>query len=181
MVSGIRVFGSTTGQWKVIQQTLITGIPLPSVSHLDIRSLEDSSVPYAWKLSGVISNIRYAEGAERKLLLANQEGLGRSNCDCAALLPIKKSAEWWGLAQDERRKIFEDQSRHIAANMKYLPAIARQLYHSRDLGEEFDFLTWFEFRSEDQALFDDMIYAFRETEEWKYVEREIDLRLKKIQ
>src|SRR2546428_7160638 len=31
----------------------------------------------------------------------------------------------------------------------YLPAIARRLYHCRDLGEPFDFLTWFEYAPAD--------------------------------
>ena len=179
-VTGCTIFGGTTGHWKVVKQSTILGSGLSSVSHLRVEALGEPNVTYAWKLSGIISNVRYAEKQERVLLTAKQEGLGRSDCDCAALLPIKKSAEWWSLAQNERRKIFEDQSRHIDANMKYLPAIARQLYHSRDIGEEFDFLTWFEYRSEHQALFDEMIHAFRMTEEWKYVDREIDFRLEKV-
>lgn len=179
-VKGIRITGGTTGQWRVLRQTVIYGAALPTVTRLHVRGLEEPAVPSLWELSGVISNVRYVEAAERNLLLAKQEGLGRSDCNCAALLPIKKTAAWWALSQDERRQIFEDKSQHIAANMKYLPAIARQLYHSRDLGEEFDFLTWFEYRSEYQSLFDEMIQAFRETEEWKFVERESDFRLLKV-
>ena len=77
--------------------------------------------------------------------MAVQAGLGRPEATCAALIPIKKSAAWWELTQEERRQIFEDKSHHIAGSLKYLPAIARQLYHCRDLGEPFDFLTWFEY------------------------------------
>lgn len=63
--------------------------------------------------------------------------------------------------------------------MKYLPAVARRLHHCRDLGSEepFDFLTWFEYAPADSAAFDELVAALRETEEWTYVEREIDLRL----
>jgi hypothetical protein len=32
-----------------------------------------------------------------------------------------KTAAWWDLAQDERRAIFEEQSRHIGIGMEYLP------------------------------------------------------------
>lgn len=179
--SGCTILGGPKGNFTVHSQKTIVGIALAPVSHILVTKL---GVPaehsHSWRLQGVISNIRYAEKAERAILAAKQEGLGRSDCDCAALLPIKKTDAWWNLAQDERRKIFEDQSRHIEANLKYLPAIARQLYHSRDFGEEFDFLTWFEYRSEHQALFDEMIHAFRKTEEWKYVEREIDFRLIRV-
>ena len=96
---------------------------------------------------------------------------------CAALIPIKKSAAWWELTQEERRKIFEDKSHHIAASLKYLPAIARQLYHCRDLGEPFDFLTWFEYAPEHADMFEELVGMLRATEEWTFVEREVDIRV----
>ena len=78
-------------------------------------------------------------------LVARQEMLHRPQATRAALIPIRKTAAWWDLAQDERRAIFEEQSRHIGIGMEYLPAVARRLHHSRELGEPFDFLTWFEY------------------------------------
>lgn len=95
----------------------------------------------------------------------------------AALIPIRKTADWWALAQDERRAIFEEQSHHTAIGMDYLPAIARKLYHARDLGEPFDFLTWFEFAPEHEAAFEALVARLRATREWTYVDREIDIRL----
>jgi hypothetical protein len=41
----------------------------------------------------------------------------------------------------------------------------------------FDFLTWFEFAREDAASFEELVRRLRATEEWSYVEREVDLRL----
>ena len=73
--------------------------------------------------------------------------------------------------------VFEDSSHHIAIGLDYLPAIARRLHHSRDLGEPFDFLTWFEFAPRHAEAFDELVRRLRETEEWRYVEREIDIRL----
>lgn len=84
---------------------------------------------------------------------------------------------WCTLPQDERRAIFEDQSRHIATGLKYLPAIARRLYHSPEMGEPFDFLTWFEYAARDASAFEDLVAYLRKTEEWAYVEREVDVRL----
>src|SRR5690349_7262702 len=49
-----------------------------------------------------------------------------------ALIPIRKSAAWWALAHDERRKIFEERSHHVAHSLPYLPRIARRLHHGRD-------------------------------------------------
>ena len=124
---------------------------------------------------------RPADAAEREtakvLLEEGQAELGRPEARCAALIPIKKSSAWWQLTQDERRGIFEDKSHHIAATLKYLPMIARQLYHCRDLGEPFDFLTWFEYAPEHSALFEDLVGMLRATEEWTFVEREVDVRV----
>jgi hypothetical protein len=46
------------------------------------------------------------------------------------------------MSQDERRAVFEEQSRQIAVGLRYLPGVARRLHHSRELVGAFDFLTW---------------------------------------
>ncbi len=120
---------------------------------------------------------RYVHRSERSLLVAQQPELDRLEATRAALIPIKKSNAWWELPQDERRAIFEERSHHIATGLKYLPRIARRLYHSHDLGEPFDFLTWFEYAPDDAEAFEELVGTLRETEEWTYVEREVDIRL----
>ena len=90
---------------------------------------------------------------------------------------MRKSSAWWALSQDERRAIFGERSRHIPIGLEYLPAVARRLHHSRDLGEPFDFLTWFEYAPESTAAFEQLVARVRETEEWRYVDREVDIRL----
>jgi len=59
-----------------------------------------------------------------------------------------------------------------------LPSIARRLHHCRDLetSEPFDFVTLFDYAPADAAAFDDLLGALRATEEWKFVDREIDIR-----
>src|SRR3954454_505255 len=103
--------------------------------------------------------------------------MGRRESTYAALIPITKSAAWWALAQDERERIFTESSRHVTTGLEYLPAVARRLHHGRDLGEPFDFLTWFEYAPEDERGFDELVRRLRATEEWAYVEREVDIRL----
>lgn len=170
--------GGDTGLWKVIQMNTLCGAPLDSVPF--IHQLPFDAQPAAqgaWNLTGFTSNIRYTEKEEREKLVAIQADLGRPSATHAAMIPIKKSNEWWALAQDERRKIFEQKSHHTEIGLKYLPAIARRLYHAKDIGQPFDFITWFEFAPEDTAAFDALLHALRATEEWSYVEREIDIRL----
>lgn len=173
--------GADSGEWKVTSITAIKGSPLPSVSH--ITKIAGNLVPTAsgiWTLKGIVSNLRYTEKEEKDKLVATQEDLGRPTATFAAFIPIQKSEAWWNLAQDERRKIMENKSQHTQTGMKYLPAIARKLFHSRDIGGSFDFLTWFEFAPEYLDDFVELLFALRKTEEWTYVDREIDIRLEKM-
>lgn len=160
----------------------IIGERLPTVRFLDVVADAPVHPGAAWILRGITSNERYVTREEKSELVAKQEGLGRPAARCAALIPIQKSAAWWGLTQDERRRIFEEQSAHIKIGMGFLPAIARRLHHCRDLGpaEPFDFLTWFEYAPEQAAAFDELTAQLRATPEWKFVTREIDLRLERV-
>ncbi len=171
--------GGDQGVWRVLSVSAVTGEGLGAASHLDIWTSEQVAPLSAttWQLTGTPSNVRYVERAEKTALVSRQAGLGRPEATRAALIPIRKSPTWWDMTQEERRIIFEDKSRHIADSMTYLPAIARQLYHSRDLGQPFDFLTWFEYAPEDAEKFEQLVRHLRGTEEWCYVERDVDIRL----
>jgi chlorite dismutase len=174
--------GGQSGAWRVTGLAPVKGEPLMHTPALSVVHSPSIALPIlpsqtAWRLAGVISNTRYVERAEKEALEAVQAPLGRKEATCGALIPIKKSDAWWQLTQEERRKIFEDKSQHIAASLKYLPAIARQLYHCRDLGEPFDFITWFEFAPEHADMFEELVGMLRATEEWTFVEREVDVRV----
>ena len=178
----VEFVGGDVGEWEVASNTAIRGEGLPVVARMNVREgpNTDGRPPTAvWVLRGLTSNERYANRAERDALRARTPALGRSEATAAALIPITKSQQWWELAQDERREIFEEQSRHIAASLAYLPRIARRLHHGRDLGEPFDFLTWFEYAPEDEAAFDELVGLLRATDEWRYVIREVDVRLRR--
>lgn len=172
------------GTWAVERSICICGDPLPWAPCIAVTadaapSLPDRSV---WTLRGITSNERYVSRSEKTALLARQEGLGRAQASHAALIPIRKNAAWWAMTQDERRHILEEQSQHIVLGLKYLPAIARRLHHCRDLGsnEPFDFITWFEFAPADTGAFNELLAALRASPEWQYVDREVDIRLKRV-
>jgi chlorite dismutase len=174
--------GGQSGAWQITSLLPVKGESLAPVRSLSVVNSEAIALPLlpsqtSWRLAGVASHGRYVERAERAQLEAAQAGLGRPEANCAALIPIRKSSAWWDLTQEERRLIFEDKSHHIANSLKYLPAIARQLFHCRDLGEPFDFLTWFEYAPDHAAAFEDLVGELRATEEWSYVEREVDIRV----
>ena len=172
--------GGDQGSWEVERIDAVRGDALPAVPFLAVVEGPDAALPAAaWVLRGVTSNERYTSHAEQDSLRSSSPPLGREESTAAALIPISKSAEWWTLAQDERRAIFEDRSRHISTSLRYLPRIARRLHHGRDLGEEFDFLTWFEYSPSDAAAFEELVGLLRASEEWSYVTREVDVRLRR--
>ena len=174
--------GGDAGLWRVATMEVIAGEPLPAARRLEIAS--GSRIPSdphaAWVLRGMTSNERYAVREEEKSqIVAKQLSLGRPEATCAALIPIRKNAAWWALTQNERQSIFEQQSRHAKIGLQYFPELARRLHHCRDISESepFDFLTWFEYAPSQEAAFNKLLAALRATAEWKYVEREVDIRL----
>jgi chlorite dismutase len=167
------------GAWRIDRLSPVIGDSLPNARRLQVieGAAAASSAADAWTLRGAVSNTRYTTRTELDALAARQEGLHRPQATRAALIPIRKNAAWWNLAQDERRAILEEQSHHIAVGLEYLPPIARRLHHSREFGEPFDFLTWFEFAPKDSEAFEELVLRLRKTAEWKYVDREVDIRL----
>ena len=172
------------GKWSVVSAKAIVGDPLPEVDRLDIVTGAVATLPDGgkWMLRGVTSNDRYVTRDEKARLTQKQAALGRPEATHMALIPIRKNAKWWALTQDERRAVFEEKSKHLTIGLKYLPGIARRLHHCRDLGESepFDFLTLFDFADSDAKAFDELVAELRATEEWKFVEREVDIRLVRV-
>jgi len=173
--------GGDAGPWCVTEMKAMAGEPLPAASRLEIASGSEipSDPQAAWVLRGITSNERYVVREERSQIVAKLLGLGRHEATCGALIAIRKNKAWWALTQDERLSIFKDQSHHTKIGLQYFPELARRLHHCRDLSENepFDFLTWFEYTPAQEEAFDTLVAKLRAIEEWKYVEREVDIRL----
>lgn len=174
--------GTVAGPWRIDSTMAVVGEPLPQAPYM--AAIEggtlDTGEDTRWMLRGVTSNTRYSSRSEVGVLASRQPGLGRPKATRAALIPIRKTEAWWALAQDERRSIFEETSRHIQIGLAFLPAVARRLHHSRELGEPFDFLTWFEYAPEHREDFEALVRLLRATPEWDYVDREVDVRLTRV-
>jgi hypothetical protein len=171
--------GGAVGAWGVVRLVSVRGQSLAPVARIT-KGVEPAAGA-SWTLSGVTSNLRYTSSTEKRVLDATPSVLGRPAATRAALIPITKSAAWWALAQDQRRAVLEEQSRHIAIGSEYLSVVSRQLVHCRDQpGAVFDFLTWFEFAPADEGRFDELLGKLRASPEWQFVEREVEFRLEKV-
>ena len=173
--------GGDTGPWRVTNMETMIGEQLPAAKRLAIASTSSSTVdPQAsWVLRGITSNERYVDREERSQIVSKQLALGRPESTCGALISIRKNEAWWALTQEERMNIFKEQSHHTRIGLEYFPELPRRLHHCRDLSENepFDFLTWFEFEPAQEAAFNKLLAELRAIPEWKYVEREVDIRL----
>lgn len=181
MAAALAAFvGGIAGRWRVERVEAVSGPSLDVVDRLDVVDGPAAAGRFeaaSWVLRAAVSYERYATRSEHDQLAARQAGLGRPEATRAALIPISKAPRWWALSADERREIFADRSHHIAIGQEYLPAIARRLYHGHDLGEPFDFLTWFEYAPADAEAFERLVDRLRQIEHWTYVDREVDIRL----
>lgn len=156
--------GGDRGSWEVVSVERVVGEILEPTPYFEVRNeyLMRLPVDFRWMLRGVASGNGYACG---------------TGATCAAFIPVKKNREWWEMPHEERLCI--SGARHGATHDRSadFPRIAKQFHHSRDLGEPFDFLTWFEYAPSDSGALEDFLSLLRSTEEWKYVEREVDVRL----
>lgn len=174
--------GGTEGEWTVTSHTVLRGDPIERVARVAVVSGTPPAQGSAnWLLRGTATHDRYTTRPEKTELVARQAPIGRPEATRSALILLRKNAEWWGLTQDERRAILEEQSHHIAIGMRYLPAIARRLLHCRDFAtqEPFDFLGFLDFAPESGPAFDEMLEQLRATPEWSFIDRDIDIRLSK--
>ena len=189
MKSNDRLFsfiGGKNGQWQVTSDRIVKGDPLDRVTHLSVRCGDRSNstlvngLHNSWMLQGVTSNTRYVKNKEKGELTEVEPAIGRTEATLAALIPLRKNDKWWSLTQEDRREIFH-RSAHHQKGLSALPAIARRLHHCRDLAsaEPFDFITWFEFAPQHLAIFNELLSALRETEEWSYIDREYEVRLER--
>ncbi|WP_197417192.1 MULTISPECIES: chlorite dismutase family protein [unclassified Sphingomonas] len=162
-------YGSDDGAWRVSRQVAIVGSDVDRVSHI----AQHPPAAWTWMLAGTTSNLRYTTREERSALAAPFAGQEPAPSDRAVLIPIRKSAAWWALAQDERLAIYR-RGRHTPIGLDHLPRVRRTLFHCRELGGPFDFLTWFEFDQGYDAGFQALLDALRASEEWAFVEREVE-------
>ena len=83
----------------------------------------------------------------------------------AAVIPIRKSADWWAMDQDSRAAMMKE---HTQASLPYHKTVKRKLYHSTGL-DDIDFITYFETSKLED--FHGLILAQERVKEFQYVRR----------
>lgn len=146
---------------------------------------EASLLAHEAGLAGVTGHVLYTDQEARAALgriSAKESG------PMAVLIPIRKSAAWWAMAQDERTRMFRGAERavgHHAVGVEYASRIFRRLYHARWLpGSRWDFLTYFEFPLEERPAFAELLQKLRDPRvnpEWEFVEAEVECWMRRVE
>jgi hypothetical protein len=145
--------------------TPVRGEGLDPAARVEVVNTRLETLPAgaSWALRGVTSNLRYTTRDEKGRLAAVEPALG-------GLGPAARRSG--RTPPDLRRRLAPYVYRSALS-----PPIARRLHHSRDLGEPFDFITWFDYAPEYEHDFDALLAELHASEEWTYVAREVDIRL----
>lgn len=139
---------------------------------------------------GVPQHLEYTSKTQRDdLSKRSRAELPASKDTIVVVIPIRKSAAWWALPQDERNAYFqkgEAKKGHTAIGADYVDRIYRKLYHTRYAVEstDHDFITYFEFDRSHTDDFKRLLTALRDPEqnpEWKYVDREYEIWMTKTE
>lgn len=83
----------------------------------------------------------------------------------AIVIPIRKTADWWGLDQNKRAAMMQE---HTEASTPYIKTVKRKLYHSSGL-DDLDFITYFETSKLED--FHSLILALEKVKEFPYNRR----------
>lgn len=173
--------------YRVQTVTPVAGAPIAGVEPGQRWSrLERNGAPL-WQdapFVGSTQHLVYTDAATRTELTQLSRG---PSGPVAVLIPIRKSAAWWALAQDERQAHFKPGRHpgHTALGRGFAARIYRRLYHARYLpGSAWDFLTYFEFPEAERDTFRELLALLRDplqNPEWAFVEREQEIWLEKLE
>ena len=109
MSQPVLFYGGDTGTWQIVRVEPVAGVTLPPAKRLAVIQPGTSApASSAWRLRGTPSYERYVNRREHEELAAKSPPFSRPEAAAAALIPIRKSEEWWKLSQDQRRAIFEE-------------------------------------------------------------------------
>jgi hypothetical protein len=117
---------------------------------------------------GVTEHLHYTSWDQRQELeRRSATELEPSDKTIVVLILVRKSAEWWALAQDPRQAHFQETSGeagHTAIGLTYADRVFRKLYQSRYLNDVtgYDFLTYFEFKDDHVESFRSLLTALRD-------------------
>lgn len=171
--------GGMSGAWRVTSIVTHSGQSLPNATHVEIANGDFGRTPAgtAWVFHGVARNTRFVTREEPRRSTSDLTPVPHFGESCAALILVRRSPDWWRLTQGDRNEVLELPSGRLRQRINILPSLLRLMPRRNAMPETFDSVTWFEYMPQDAAIFDDLAGTMRTSEEWKFVDREIVIKL----
>lgn len=133
---------------------------------LDLQgSLFGKHLTTAAIMHGLTKKANYVPGMPDNLKAELKTSSEPGSKPYAIVIPIRKSADWWGLDQDKRAAMMQE---HTEASAPYIKTVKRKLYHSSGL-DDLDFITYFETSKLED--FHSLILALEKVKEFPYNRR----------
>jgi hypothetical protein len=184
---GVVVDGGIT-RYRVEKVVNVAGDPLAVAAGWSVARIESRAkipaVATDLALTGVTQHPGYTGASDRQSL---ERVSRRDPGTVAVLIPIRKTEAWWAMAQDERLAFFHRRNGsagHIAIGQRFAGKILRRLYHARYQPDgQWDFLTYFELSPNQATTFRTLLASMRNPRrnpEWRFVEREVEIWMKKL-
>lgn len=183
----------TVSEYRVDRVKTVTGTPglavRPGAKLVRVEAAARFDVGGLKPLcAGVPQHLEYTSREQKEALASSRQPLPASTETVVVLIPIRKSAVWWALPQDERAAHFrarDGKAGHTAIGATYTDRVYRKLYHTRYAVEstDHDFLTYFEFETAHAVAFEQLLTELRDTTanpEWQYVDREYEVWMTKM-
>jgi chlorite dismutase len=134
-----------------------------------LLDLQGSPVGTHLKTAGVMHGLtkkaNYVPGMPDNLKAELKIPSGPGANPYVIVIPIRKSADWWGLDQEKRAAMMEE---HTEATVPYLKTVKRKLYHSSGL-DDLDFITYFETSKLED--FHSLVLGLEKVKEFQYNRR----------
>jgi len=130
---------------------------------LDLRSSQfGKHLKAAGVMHGLTKKPNYAPGFPEQMKADLKAVSEPGEKPYAIVIPMRKSAEWWGLGQEKRAAMMQE---HTEATLPYLKTVKRKLYHSSGL-DDLDFITYFETSKLED--FHSLVLSLEKVKEFQY-------------
>lgn len=116
-------------------------------------------------MHGLTKKANYVPGFSDQMKAELKTGSDPGPKPYAIVIPIRKTADWWALGQEQRAAMMQD---HTAAALPYHPTVKRKLYHSTGL-DDLDFITYFETSKLED--FQSLVLSLQKVKEFQYSRR----------
>lgn len=133
---------------------------------LDLKSSQfGKHLKTVWIMHGLTKKPNYVPGFPDQMKMELKTVSEPGQKPYAIVIPVRKSAEWWGLDQEKRAAMMQE---HTAATLPYLKTVKRKLYHSSGL-DDLDFITYFETSKLED--FHSLVLSLEKVQEFHYTRR----------